>query len=79
MPWEVITNGEPNVYRIQVRANGPFGALPEMAYPVDLETLRYSLAVPPGALNGVAVAITKASTALSEAMAKRMPEGHPTS
>ena len=71
VPWEVIANGEPNVYRIQVRANGPFGALPEMAYSVDLETLRYSLAVPPGTLNGVAVAITKASKALSDAMAKR--------
>lgn len=70
VPWEVIAKGETNVYRIEVRATGPFGAVPEIAYSVDLETLRYSLAVPPGTLNGVAVAITKASKVLVAALTK---------
>ncbi|QDP95822.1 hypothetical protein FOE78_07835 [Microlunatus elymi] len=68
VPWEVITKGQPNIYRIRIRANGPFGAVPAMTYSVDLETLRYSLAVPPGTLNGIAVAIAKASKTLSEAV-----------
>lgn len=73
VPWAVIAKGEPNVYRIRIRGNGPFGPLPEMAYSVDLETLRYSLAVPPGTLNGVAVAIAKASKLLADAV--RRPGG----
>lgn len=57
--WNVIVKEGPQVHRITISANGPFGPIPELSYDVDLAEFREQEMTPPGSLNGVTNAINE--------------------
>jgi hypothetical protein len=52
-----IPKDRPNVYVATVRADGPFGAVPEIQYAIDLDDIRDSHGAPPGTLHGITEAV----------------------
>jgi len=45
------------VHRITINVNGPFGAIPELSYDMDLAEFREQEMSPPGSLNGLTNAV----------------------
>lgn len=55
--WNVIEEEGPQIHRITIEANGPFGPVPTLSYDIDLAEFREQEMTPPGTLNGVTTAI----------------------
>ena len=66
VPWQILKGDQGSPHHFQIDATGPFGPLPTLSYTVDLGDLYESFAVPPGTLNGVAVAIDKLREQIAE-------------
>jgi hypothetical protein len=50
---QLISDGYALPYTATVAACGPFGPVPSLTYTINVDDLRYTLAVPPGTLHGV--------------------------
>jgi hypothetical protein len=63
---QVIEDGYAIAHTATVRADGPFGPLDPLSYTIQLDDLRHVLAVPPGTLNGIRVAIDRLTKAIGK-------------
>lgn len=68
-----VNNVPATGYRIQITAEGPFGALEPLDYPVNVNDIRFNLKTPPGTLNGIAIALEKSTKALVQAIKEQRP------
>jgi hypothetical protein len=55
--WNVIAKEGPQVHRITITAQGPFGPIPELSYDIDLAEFREQEMTPQGSLNGLTNAV----------------------
>lgn len=63
---DVLSTDEPLRFTITVKADGPFGPVPELRYDVDLHAYRKSLDSPDGTLHRVRVAIDNLAKAIAK-------------
>jgi hypothetical protein len=54
---QVLDDGYALPYTATITADGPFGPLPPLAYTINVDDVRHTLAVPAGTLHGVAQAV----------------------
>jgi hypothetical protein len=64
--WNVIAKEGPQVHRIIITANGPFGPVPELSYDVDLAEFREQEMTPPGSLNGLTNAVKELTNKITK-------------
>jgi hypothetical protein len=57
--WNIVAKEGPQMHRITISANGPFGPIPELSYDVDLAEFRDQEMTPRGSLNGLTKAVNE--------------------
>lgn len=65
---QLINDGYALAYTATITAEGPFGPTPRLAYTIDVEDIRYTLAVPPGTLHGVTQAVQSLTRSVDQAV-----------
>ena len=66
--FEAVPALSPDGYMVEIKADGPSGALAPVRFPLNVADIRYNLAAPPGTLNGISVSLEKATTKIVDAI-----------